>query len=251
MELQPIKYKEACDFIREQNSQYVPSQGWKFGVAVSDGGKIVGVITVGTPVAQYKDDGLTLEVTHCCTDGTNGASSRLYASALRATIAMGYKQLITYTTISESGEAEEAGLLPATSEGVDLRERATLNSIVMFPKENKDVLSDVDNLCIQLREAKKLFEKMGYHDWIADVSDALKRLDRDDFSFVEKLWLMFAPTCDIDDLIIIAPHLHQPPLTQEQADKLNDELSKVANDTFAALDKVQNSKTSKAAGIIP
>lgn len=250
MELQPIKYKEACDFIREHNRQYIPSQGWKFGVAVRDGEKIVGVITVGKPVAQYKDDGLTLEVTHCCTDGTKGASSMLYASALRATTAMGYRQLITYTTISESGEAEKTGLLPAASEGVDSRERATLNSIVMFPKEKKEVLSDVDTLRIQLIEAKMLFEKLGYHDWIADVSDGLKRLDRDDLSFLEKLWLKFAPTCDIDDLIIIAPHLHQPPLTQEQADKLNDELSKVANGTFAALDKVQHSRTSKAAGIV-
>jgi len=250
MELQPIKYKEACDFIREHNSQYVPSQGWMFGVAVSDREKIVGVITVGKPVAQYKDDGLTLEVTHCCTDGTKGANSMLYASALRATMAMGYKQLITYTTISESGKAEEAGLLPATSEGVDSKERATLNSIVMFPKEEKEVLSDVDNLRIQLSEAKKMFEKFGYHDWIADVSDGLKRLDRSDFSFLEKLWLKFAPTCDIDDLIIIAPHLHQPPLTQEQADMLNDELSKVANETFAALDRVQQSRTSKATGIV-
>ncbi len=249
MELQPIKYKEACDFIREHNNQYVPSQGWKFGVAVNDREKTVGVITVGKPVAQYKDDGLTLEVTHCCTDGTKGASATLYTAALQATLAMGYKQLITYTTISESGEAEETGLLPATSAVVDSKERATLNSIVMFPKEKREVLSDVDNLRIQLIEAKKLFEKLGYHDWIAEVSDASKRLDRDDFAFLEKLWLKFAPTCDIDDLIIIAPHLHQPPLTQEQADRLNDELSKVANETFAALDKVQHSRTSKAAGI--
>ena len=250
MELQPIKYKEACDFIREHNNQYVPSQGWKFGVAVNEGGKTVGVITVGKPVAQYKDDGLTLEVTHCCTDGTKGASAMLYTSALRATRAMGYKQLITYTSISESGEAETSGLLPETSEAVDSKERATLNSIVMFTKEKKEVLSDVDTLRIQLIEAKKLFKKLGYYDWIADVSDALKRFDRGDFSFLEKLWLKFAPTCDIDDLIIIAPHLHQPPLTQEQADQLNDELSKVANETFAALDKVQHSKTFKAASIV-
>ncbi len=250
MELQPIKYKEACDYIKKHNSQYVPSQGWTFGIAVNDGEKIVGVIAVGKPAAQYKNDGLTLEVTHCCTDGTKGVNSMLYASALRATTAMGYKQLITYTIISKSGEAEKNGLLQAASERISSQEKATLNSIIMFPKEKKEVFSDVDILHLQLIEAKRLFEKLGYDDWKADVSDCLERLDRKDFSFLEKLWLKFAPTCDIDDLIIIAPHLHQPPLTQEQANKLNDELSKVANGTFAAINKVQDSKKYKTVGIV-
>ena len=250
MELQPVSYKEACEFIKKHHNQHVPSQGWKFGIAVNDGENIVGVITVGLPVAPYKDDGWTLEVTQCCTDGTKDAGSRLYASALKATKAMGYKRLITYTLISESGVEEKAGHIPGVSSGVGSKERATLNSIVMFPPEKKAVVTDIENLRIQLETAKRLFEKQGYYDWTKEVSDALDQMNQDDFSFLERLWLKFAPTCDIDDLIIIAPHLHVPPLTPEQADELNDELAKVANETFAAIERVRNKRTSIASGNI-
>jgi hypothetical protein len=49
------------------------------------------------------DDGITLEVTRCCTDGTKNAASMLYGAARRATFALGYKRLITYTLQDETG----------------------------------------------------------------------------------------------------------------------------------------------------
>ena len=250
MELQPIRYKEACDFVWQYLNQQVPEQGWKFGIAVNDGEKIVAVITVGKPVARYKDDGWTLEATHCCTDGTKNIQYKLYESALKATKAMGYKRLITYTLISESGSVKSEGLMKEVSSAVGSQERATLSSIVSFPKEKKVVVSDIENLRIQLEEAKRLFEKQGYHDWIAEVDNALKMMDQNDFSFLESLWLKFAPTCEIDDLIIIAPHFHSPPLTQQQADELNDELARVANSTFAAIERIKNTRASMSFGVV-
>ncbi|MHC4748281.1 MAG: XF1762 family protein [Planctomycetota bacterium] len=103
LELQPITYKEACEFIREHHSHHLPPQGWKFGIAVNDGEKIVGVVTVGRPVARHLDDGWTLEVTRCCTDKTKHVASKLYAAAWRASKAMGYKRLISYTLKEEKG----------------------------------------------------------------------------------------------------------------------------------------------------
>lgn len=103
LELQPIDFAEACAFITKHHSHHMPPQGWKFGVAVSDGEKIVGVITVGRPVARLSDNGWTLEVTRCCTDGTKNVASMLYGAAWRAAKALGYKRLITYTLKSESG----------------------------------------------------------------------------------------------------------------------------------------------------
>jgi len=103
LELQPISFKEACEFIRRHHSHHLPPQGWKFGTAVSDGEKVVGVVTVGRPVARLLDDGWTLEVTRCCTDSTPHVASKLYAAAWRATRALGYKRLITYTLAKESG----------------------------------------------------------------------------------------------------------------------------------------------------
>jgi hypothetical protein len=103
LQLQPITWAEANVFIRQWHRHHLPSQGWKFGIAVNDGERVVGVITVGRPVARMFDDGWTLEVTRCCTDGTRNAPSKLYSAAQRATFALGYRRLITYTLLTEPG----------------------------------------------------------------------------------------------------------------------------------------------------
>ena len=108
LELQPISYKEACAFIKKHHRHHLPPQGWKFGIAVNDGEKVVGVITVGRPVARHLDNGWTLEVTRSCTDGTRNANSKLYGAARRATFALGYKRLITYTLMDEPGTSLKA-----------------------------------------------------------------------------------------------------------------------------------------------
>jgi hypothetical protein len=101
--LQPITFKEASAFIRAHHRHHLPPQGWKFGIAVNDGRAVVGVVTIGRPNARRSDDGYTLEVTRCCTDGTKNAASKLYAAAWRAARAMGYRRLITFTLSTESG----------------------------------------------------------------------------------------------------------------------------------------------------
>jgi len=103
LQLQPIDYDEACEFICKYHSHHLPPQGWKFGIAVNDGEKVVGVIAVGRPVARMLDDGVTLEVTRCCTDKTPHVASKLYGAARRAVFALGYKRLITYTLAEEAG----------------------------------------------------------------------------------------------------------------------------------------------------
>lgn len=108
LELQPITYEEACEFITRHHRHHLPPQGWKFGIAVNDGMKVVGVITVGRPVSRHLDKGWTLEVTRCCTDGTKNAASILYGTARKATFALGYKSLITYTLASEEGTSLKA-----------------------------------------------------------------------------------------------------------------------------------------------
>ena len=58
---------------------------------------------MGRPVARALDNGWTLEVNRCCTDGTKNVASMLYSAAWRAARAMGYKRLITYTLTTEPG----------------------------------------------------------------------------------------------------------------------------------------------------
>jgi len=103
LEIQPISFIEACEFIRRHHSHHLPPLSWKFGTAVNDGEKVVGVITIGRPVARALDNDWTLEVTRCCTDGTKHAASMLYAAAWRAARALGYKRMITYTLKEEKG----------------------------------------------------------------------------------------------------------------------------------------------------
>lgn len=101
--LQPIEFAEACEFIARHHRHHIPPVGWKFGIAVNDGERVVGVVTVGRPVARRLQDGYTLEVTRCCTDGTKNAASMLYGAAWRAAKALGYRRLITYTLKDETG----------------------------------------------------------------------------------------------------------------------------------------------------
>lgn len=108
LHLQPITFAEATRFVSLHHRHHLPPQGWKFGLAVNDGEQVVGVVTVGRPVARRLDNGLTLEVTRCCTDGTPHAASKLYAAAWRATRALGYQRLITYTLFSEAGVSLKA-----------------------------------------------------------------------------------------------------------------------------------------------
>ena len=108
LELQPITYAEACEFVRLHHRHHQPPQGWKFGVAVNDGEKVVGVVMVGRPVSRHLDNGWTLEVIRLCTDGTSHVASMLYAAAWRAARAMGYRRLITYVLASESGTSIKA-----------------------------------------------------------------------------------------------------------------------------------------------
>jgi len=103
LELQPISYREACAFIDEHHSHHLPPQGYKFGIAVNREGEVCGVVTVGRPVSRVLDDGYTAEVTRCCTDRTPNAASKLYAAAWRASRAMGYRRIVTYTLASERG----------------------------------------------------------------------------------------------------------------------------------------------------
>ena len=99
----PITFREACDFIQEHHRHHPPPLGWKFGIGVTDGEKLVGVVTVGRPVARGLDNGKTLEVTRLCTDGTRNAASKLYGWARREAKRRGYNRIVTYILNSESG----------------------------------------------------------------------------------------------------------------------------------------------------
>ena len=101
---QPISKSEANEYIKRHHRHHKPTQGWKFGIAVNDGEKVVGVAVVGRPVARHLDDGLTLELTRLCVnEEIKNAASFLLGKVRRAVFALGYSRLITYTLENEPG----------------------------------------------------------------------------------------------------------------------------------------------------
>lgn len=103
LEIQPITFAEACEYVKQYHRHHPAPQGHKYSIAVADERRVVGVVMVGRPVARAYDNGRTLEVTRCCTDGTKNAASKLYAAAWRAARALGYRRLVTYTLAEEQG----------------------------------------------------------------------------------------------------------------------------------------------------
>src|SRR5438105_4885735 len=106
LSITPINLDEANAFVAVYHRHHRPVPGAKFTIGVSDEeGRVRGVAIVGRPIARLLDDGWTLEVNRCCTDGarTRNACSMLYGPAWRAARALGYRRLITYTLPEEGG----------------------------------------------------------------------------------------------------------------------------------------------------
>ncbi len=101
----PCDLDEANVFVRQHHRHHQPVVGHKFSLACVDGERICGVCIVGRPVSRRLDNGLTLEVSRVATDGTRNACSILYGAARRASFALGYKRLVTYTLPSEGGSS--------------------------------------------------------------------------------------------------------------------------------------------------
>lgn len=106
LRLVPVSFNQANEFVAAWHRHNDPMPGAKFSVGVCDqDGVLHGVAMVGRPVARAYDDGDTLEVCRVATDGTRNVGSMLYGACQRATFALGYRRLITYTLVSESGSS--------------------------------------------------------------------------------------------------------------------------------------------------
>lgn len=109
MKLIPLGLDEANALVIALHRHHGPVRGHKFSLgAVYPGRGVIGCAIVGRPVARELQDGLTLEVTRLCTDGTRNACSFLYGAAQRTTFALGYARLVTYILKAESGTSLRA-----------------------------------------------------------------------------------------------------------------------------------------------
>jgi len=106
LHLCPVTISEARAYVDQYHRHHQAPVSGLFAVGVTDGERVRGVAIVGRPVSRVLDaDDYTAEVTRCCTDGVKNAASMLYGACWRAARALGYRKLITYTLITESGSS--------------------------------------------------------------------------------------------------------------------------------------------------
>lgn len=108
IEIRPITFKEASEYINTHHRHHKATVGHKFSIGCYKDEKLVGVAVCGRPVSRHYDDGLTCEINRLCTDGTKNACSMLYGACCRIAKEMGYKKIITYTLKSENGASLKA-----------------------------------------------------------------------------------------------------------------------------------------------
>ena len=100
-----IGLDEANAFVKQHHRHHRPVVGHLFSIGAAEDNNIVGVAIVGRPVSRMRDDGMTVEVTRVCTDGTRNACSFLYGACSRAAFALGYARIGTYILSSEPGSS--------------------------------------------------------------------------------------------------------------------------------------------------
>lgn len=143
LEIRPCELKTAQTFVGINHRHNKPPIGHKFSIACYEDDRLCGVAMVGRPIARKLDDGLTLEITRNCTDGTHNACSMLYGACCRAAKALGYKRIITYTLKSEPGTSLKASNWKISEENVgggtwDVpSRRRELNQLTLFGEEVK------------------------------------------------------------------------------------------------------------------
>jgi hypothetical protein len=110
-ELVPITKDAARRFIQEHhrhNEAPIPAQV-SIAVGLELDGVLVAVATAGYPVARALNDGRTLEVNRVCVeDDHKNANTAMYGAIRRAAKALGFRRLVTYTLVSESGASLRA-----------------------------------------------------------------------------------------------------------------------------------------------
>lgn len=108
LRIEPCSLAEANEMVKCFHRHHKPCVGHKFSMACYNGPHICGVVILGRPVSRMVDFRKVIEITRCATDGTPNAISKLYGAACRASKAMGYLEIQTYTLPEEGGSSLKA-----------------------------------------------------------------------------------------------------------------------------------------------
>ena len=105
----PITIAQAKAFVADHHRTHPPPLSALFAVAAAKDQEIIGVATVGRPIAKEQDGGYTAELTRMCVlEHHPNACSMLYGACWRAAQALGYSRIITYTAQDQHGSSLKA-----------------------------------------------------------------------------------------------------------------------------------------------
>jgi hypothetical protein len=107
-QVKTISLAAANEYVARLHRHHKKVQGHKFSISAVQDGVVVGVAIVGRPVARRLDDGVSLEITRLCTDGTEHVCSFLYGAVARAGKALGYHRIGTFIREDEPGTSLKA-----------------------------------------------------------------------------------------------------------------------------------------------
>ena len=114
LRLTPISFPIARAFIARHHRHCGPPHAWRFGSGVMNGSALMGVVTVGNPVAPAFNGRGIVEVNRLCIRGDLdpmlrwNCCSKLYAHAAAEAERRGFTRIITYIRADEEGTSLRA-----------------------------------------------------------------------------------------------------------------------------------------------
>ena len=100
-------------------------------------------------------------------------------------------------------------------------------------------MDKMSQLSKSLVETRDYFLVREFTKWVSLLNDVIELERKNDYSFVQVLWLKFGDTCEVDNLFIT----EYEPSIEERVNKLNSELAEHINNLFSVLDKIMQNET--------
>ena len=114
LELRPVAFSDARDFVGRYHHHCGSPAAWRFGIAINNGYVRLGVVMVGNPVAPALNGRGIVEVNRLCIRRDVpralawNAASMLYGWAAREAERRGWARIISYTRSDEDGTSLRA-----------------------------------------------------------------------------------------------------------------------------------------------